>query len=135
MIRMMLKVPPAIRIFLATVWTAMILTLCLLPSRWLPAEESKKVAIPNLDKVIHAGLFGVFGLLWTWVGRSPARARAVVIGGFIVAVVSELGQGIEFIARDPDLMDGLADVAGLLIGVGFARVLWNLASPRASAEP
>src|ERR1700733_15052533 len=48
---------------LAIIWTLFILILMAIPGNMLPHEE--KTFIPNLDKLVHATLFGSFVFLWS----------------------------------------------------------------------
>src|SRR5206468_11906973 len=107
---------------LALAWTVLLGALWLVPGRWL-RDESKLlgVGVSHLDKVGHCGLFAVFGLLWARAGRGPRRGAWIVAGGVALAVLTEVGQGLPIVARDPDVLDALADVAGLLPGVAAAR--------------
>src|SRR5206468_3862690 len=77
--------------------------------------------VPQLDKLIHATLFAGFG--WLWI-RSLANRHFgwVLSAGVALAIITELVQGLSIIHRDPDVFDGLADVVGLTLGLGFA--LW-----------
>jgi VanZ family protein len=108
---------------LALAWTALILALCLTPSTWLPRSESHGPPlfnIPHFDKIVHVALFAGFGLLWCGALRSPGRLTRVLIAGLIFAVATEVLQGLPFVDRDPDLVDGLADAFGVVLGVGTA---------------
>ena len=54
------------RLLSAVLWTIVILILCWTPEIYLPVEEvpgSLGKIIP-LDKVVHAGIFAVFAILW-----------------------------------------------------------------------
>ena len=87
----------------------------------MPIDESQgfHFHIPNLDKLIHVILFAGFGYLWMQSGRlSRGCALAIVCAGLALTIVTELGQGTEFVGRDATLEDGLADVVGLSLAVG-----------------
>ena len=47
----------------ALLWTLFILILMAIPGKMLPQEET--TFIPNLDKLVHATLFGTFVFLWS----------------------------------------------------------------------
>jgi hypothetical protein len=119
------------RVFLAALWTGLLLVLCLLPGRFLH-EPRTGAGISHLDKVVHAGLFAGFSLLWLSASRSPRRMAFVLIGGFVLAVATELAQSLPAIARDTDPLDALADVAGVFIGWALER---GLAVRAVRAEP
>ena len=62
-------------------------------------------------------MFAGFGILW--MGALPPRRRlAVMVGGLALAGISEVGQGLPIVERDPSVLDALADSVGLLAGIG-----------------
>lgn len=74
---------------------------------------------PGVDKLVHAGLFLVLALTARWAG---VRER-VVAGGLVgYAAVSEVVQGTDLVGRDASVLDGLADVVGVLLGL----LVWRL---------
>ncbi len=109
----------------AVIWTALLITLCLLPRGMTPERDSGGPAlkIPHLDKVAHAGLFGGFGLFWTRAAASTTRLRTIFVLGVMLAVGTELAQALPIVARDPDVLDALADVVGLCAGMSVPRFL------------
>ena len=89
-----------------------------------PASEVP-TAPPGVDKVVHGLLFLVLALTGRWAGVG----RAVLGGGLVgYAVVSELVQGLTPLARSASVADLLADVIGVLAGLG----LWALVTRRTS---
>lgn len=108
----------------AWVCTLILLALCLAPKRWVPPGERVGSRIPHQDKLVHFGLFAAFGLCWARAGRasglSPARIAGVLAVSAVLAVGTEVAQGLEMIHRDPDPLDALADAAGAVAGVGLA---------------
>jgi hypothetical protein len=123
----------------AIAWTALILVACLVPQSWLdgggppgaPSWLDRLLAMSPIpaDKLVHAGLFGVFGLLWRWAGASWRRT---LVGGLVVGVVSELGQSIPGLDRQSDLSDLLADLAGLALALAICR---PRRAPTPASEP
>ena len=107
------------RLLLAWGWTLVILVLCWTPSDKLPLDKAVPsfFAFQHLDKLVHFGIFAVFGVVWMRAVTSPGRAAWVLAGGIALAVVSEVGQGLSIIARDPDVFDALADAVGVAAGV------------------
>ncbi len=113
---------PRAFVVLATVWTLLILVGCWLPARALPREETGVgFELPHQDKMVHATMFAGFGFLWMRAGRSTGRMRWVLGAGLVLAVVTELGQAIPFVNRDPGVLDGVADSVGLVLGVLGSR--------------
>ncbi len=109
------------RALLASAWTIVILALCLLPSDWLPVAEtrlsSSQFLVPR-DKIIHFGMFTILSSLWMRVRPSMGWMTLVVVGGLALAILTELGQGLPMVGRDPDRYDALADSVGTFVGVG-----------------
>jgi VanZ family protein len=117
------------RLATAILWTIVIMVLC-----WLPRGaihrleyESTWFKLPNFDKVVHAGIFVVFSLLWVRVWSSPRQRLWAIVGGFGLAVLTELGQLVPSVGRDASFADGLTDCAGVLLGIAVAPLLEPLA--------
>ncbi|WP_165221527.1 VanZ family protein [Aquisphaera insulae] len=128
-----------LRLGAALLWTAVILILCWTPGTYLPAAEGHGtfVEIAHLDKVVHAGMFVVFSVLWlrTTSGRLRDYLLVLAAGSFL-AVLTELVQTWEIINRDGELVDGITDVLGVLAGFPIYRSLqpryerWRLSRGR-----
>ena len=84
-------------------------------------EGSSWFDIPNLDKVVHWGIFVVFTVLWLRLGTSRWRYAWVALGGLALAVVTEMVQTLPWIGRDGGLDDGITDVIGVVLGLIVAR--------------
>ncbi len=108
------------RTSLAWIATVVIVALCLWPKAWMPVREKTASAPRHTDKVIHFAMFAAYGILWTR-GRTPTpkRAAAVFAGAVVLAVATELLQGLPVISRDPDPLDALADVVGGFMGIAL----------------
>jgi hypothetical protein len=108
----------------AAVWTLVILLVCWTPKRVVEEVEegSGWFHIPYFDKVVHAGIFLVFAVLWmrTRRARGPAGYAWVALAGLVLAVVSELGQTMSWVGRDASVGDTLTDWAGLAVGLLLA---------------
>jgi VanZ family protein len=113
------------RLSLAVLWTLTILALCWLPGDFVRdvEEESSLFEIPNLDKVIHWGIFLLFTTLWLRVGSSRWRFVWVGLAGLLLAILSELGQMLPIVGRDGNLADGVTDCIGVLLGIVLAPAL------------
>lgn len=108
----------------AIAWTVLLLGLILAPSRVLPDEKtfSTKESSLRPDLLIHFTLF--VGFAWSWIRatRSPWRWVAVTAAGLFLAIGTEWTQGFSILDRDPEVADGLADCAGVAVGLaGAAR--------------
>lgn len=103
----------------AWLWTAFLLVLCLLPRHLTPERSPVPLSanLPHLDKLVHVGLFAVFGLLWARALAPARRGWSVFAIGAMLAVGTELAQGLVVVDRDPDVLDALADLAGLGAGI------------------
>jgi hypothetical protein len=112
------------RAVLAWSWTLVILGLCWLPRDFLPEKERLPwlFFLPSFDKMVHLGLFAVFGFLWMRVGPSAHKGRWVLLAGLALATISELGQMSSIVNRDADLGDGLYDMIGVVSGIVAYRI-------------
>jgi VanZ family protein len=121
------------RVILAFVWTCLLLVACLVPGGWLRVNESGyHFGISHIDKLVHCTLFAGFGLLWIGAVRSRLGQLSVCVAGLILAPLTELGQTLPFVGRDSDPLDALADVVGLILGIGVVYALkeWSKAQGR-----
>ena len=83
-------------------------------------------APPGVDKVVHLLLFAVLAFTGRWAGMR-AGALAVLLVGY--AVVSELIQGLSPLARSASPADGVADAAGIALGL----LAWTVLARRWAA--
>ena len=97
-----------------------LLSLVVLFAPRTPSEQG----IPNLDKVVHAGLFLLLSATTWW--RFGARYAGLVV---VIAygAASEVIQSLALAHRDGDVRDFLADAAGALLGWVLVK---RLAAPR-----
>jgi VanZ family protein len=109
----------------ARLWTIFILILMAIPGNMLPHEE--KTFIPNLDKLVHATLFGSFVFLWSIYyairkdrnNHSDSRFVLILIIACLYGVATELMQKYIIPNRDYDIFDILADSVGAVLGLLF----------------
>ena len=98
---------------LAVGWALIIVAACSIPGTDLPEVEIKWI-----DKVAHFSLFLV--LAWLWLdaieGPTARRILRVLILGSVFGILTELYQGILPWERSPDILDALANTAGLVAG-------------------
>ncbi len=84
------------------------------------------VALPGLDKVVHAVLFLCLAVSGRWAGAGRDLLGGVLL---VYAAVSEVVQGLPALGRSMSLADWGADAVGVLIGLA----LWELATRRSPA--
>lgn len=110
----------------AFLWAVLILALTLSPASDLP--EATWITIYNVDKVIHAVLFGVLyfllmrGLMKQHTHEFYSRVVLwIVISVILYGAVIEILQSVLPIGRSGGLADWLADCAGTGIAYIFYR--------------
>ncbi len=112
----------------ALLWTVFIFILMAIPGNMLPHEE--KTFIPNLDKLVHATLFGTFVFLWSVYLdaknekkiNSWSRSISVLFIACLYGVGTELMQKYFIPNRDYDIYDILADSIGAILGFLFVNL-------------
>lgn len=98
------------------IWTGMIFFLLTIPTGTM--ESVPLLGIPNLDKIVHVILFGVF--VWLWCAYLSKNNKPLVI--FLVALAAAFyGVGMEFYqdrftTRAFELADIVADIVGAALG-------------------
>ena len=114
-----------VRLVMAVLWTLAILMMCWLPRDLLQSVEGKSsfFEIPNLDKIVHWGIFAIFSILWLRLGESRWRYGWVAFAGFALGAITEIVQTLPVIGRDGDVTDFLTDVCGVVIGLAVARLV------------
>lgn len=103
----------------AVLWTIVILILCWTPEIYLPVEEEPGSWFHSLplDKVVHVGIFAVFGVLWLRaLPASGNRFLWVGLAGTALAAITEIVQNVPIINREGEVQDWAADVVGMLSG-------------------
>ncbi len=110
------------RMLLASGWTLIVLILCWTPRQHLPTPEDQFATwrLPHLDKLVHLGMFALFGALWSMACPRGDRAWRIVLCGAALAALTEIGQLSPYVSRDADVYDALADVIGTIAGVAVA---------------
>jgi VanZ family protein len=99
-------------------WLGIALTLAV--SLMPPALDSSG---SHIDKIVH--LFGYAVLTFWWAQLVTRRRWKLAIAVVLFGVAIELLQGLTP-ARQPDLLDALANSSGVLLGWLAARLLPNL---------
>jgi VanZ family protein len=105
-----------------------------------PAPESIP-RLPYFDKLLHAGGYGLLGLLFCrayragWPGASiRSLARYAVLSTALFGLSDEIHQSF-VVFRTADAWDVLADAIGGTLGVGFYFMLLSLSGPRSASKP
>ena len=80
-------------------------------------------APPGVDKLVHLVLFAALALSGRWAGIGRSVLAPLLV---LYAAVSEVVQGVTPLQRSASLADLLADVLGVLVGLG----LWGLLTRR-----
>jgi len=109
----------------AVIWSGLILVLCWIPFRYVQQIEKKSpwFQIPDLDKVIHAGLFMILAILWLRFALPRRPIWAVLLGCFALGALSELVQMLPIINRTAELYDLATDCVGVVVGVAIAPLV------------
>jgi VanZ family protein len=123
-------------LYIPITWTILLWVLLCLPGSMLPNEKGFK--IPNLDKLVHVGLFGGFVFLWSlYLSKRSRNVRRLLWGFFIFYVIanffgvaSELIQRCCIPGRDYDLADIIADMTGAGLAYGLSNLLLLAGSGR-----
>lgn len=116
------------KIYVAVGWTLIIFILLALPGQMFPKEQGFK--IPNFDKVVHAGIFTVFVLLWCFYysTKQLPLQKLLRIFFYIFIIGASYGIGMEYVQkyfipfRDFDTGDIISDLIGSGLGYGISNV-------------
>ncbi len=99
-------------------WTALIIILLLIPAKQISKSE---ILIPHIDKIIHFGIFSLWGIIFQTETKSKFRVLYTVLIGSGFAVVSEFAQKYLTTTRTFDYFDILADFIGIIISIFIFR--------------
>lgn len=105
---------------LALLWTLLILVACTIPGKDIPS-----INIVSFDKFAHFSIFAGFGWLWMWAlqGTLASRLKWVLVSGIAYAIFTEIYQGFLPFEREPDPLDALANIVGLITAVLLYRTV------------
>lgn len=97
-----------------------------------PRAPRTSPGIPHFDKLVHAAMFCVLAVLAGAALNLRQRADSFRVGArwaIVFALYGALDEWSQrFVHRDPDVLDWLADVAGIALG---ALLYWSLPVSRA----
>ncbi|PWW23304.1 hypothetical protein JD79_02474 [Geodermatophilus normandii] len=83
------------------------------------------VAPPGVDKVVHLVLFAALAVAGRWAGTRPGPLAVLLLA---YGAVSEVVQALSALQRSGSVLDWLADVAG----VGLGLLLWAVGERRST---
>ncbi|HEV7380306.1 MAG TPA: VanZ family protein [Dyadobacter sp.] len=106
-----------IKLFTETKWMAWLWTLCILVACTIPGKSIPSAPVIGFDKLVHAGLFGVWIVLWLMATRRNALLYVVI--GVAYGIGLEFYQQLLPFDRTFDWWDALADAVGVLLGYYF----------------
>ena len=102
----------------AFVWAFIILILCTIPGNELP-----NLGFWNIDKVGHAGIFGILSCLLTYGFVKQKRFQSLKLKPFFISILfssfygasTEIIQGLFIYKRTAELNDFIADTLGSIL--------------------
>lgn len=118
-------------LFLLIVWTLILLSVLLAPigNIDIPVLEGFRYR----DKVVHFILFLITGLISVWATRFFSKFSARIVFGslfsLLLAFCIETGQ-LLLPYRDMSVYDLIADIAGLVFGMGLSAFIYNINAAR-----
>ncbi|ULQ51203.1 VanZ family protein [Flavihumibacter fluvii] len=120
--------------FLPYIWLVILHILLLIPMAG--SKEQELTFVPQLDKMVHTGLYAILTALWTlMIYQNKSLNKQQKTNWTIVLVILAIGDGIaiEFLQKTPwihrdfDWFDAVADgigaISGIFIGKYFHRKL------------
>lgn len=129
--------------WLAIGWTIVILALTLFPASDIPNTPFSR--IPHFDKIVHAGIFAVFVILWYGaLFRSKSAsdngktrqfqpmtllATVILIAVLLGLLIEIIQKDWQYIHRDFEWFDWLADTLGAFFGGAIANELFRIKTP------
>ncbi len=120
-----LLAPNKYSIWLAILWTSILLILCFKT----PSIE-KKVYFPSADKIVHFTFYFVFVILWSRyllyknILSKKSKSYLVIIA-ILLGILIEIGQSILTTTRQADILDVVANSLGALIGIYAVSIFYQ----------
>lgn len=100
----------------AIFWTLLILVACTWPGKDIPAAP-----VVGFDKIVHAGLF--IGWIVLWCLAYPHKRKMLVVIGMAYGLGLEFYQQLLPFERTFDWWDAVADAAGVLLGYSIVSLI------------
>ena len=103
----------------AIIWSVIVFILLVIPPEALNKE--RKIEIVQLDKIIHFLLFGIIAGLWAYYKKQ----QQIHFFTFLYIIVLTAAYGIateyvqEWVGRDFDVLDMVADATGAIVFVSW----------------
>lgn len=109
----------------AIIWGAVIFVIISMPPSAIPPTD--KLRIPDIDKIIHFGIFFVLGLLlvFGFVNSGGQQGKHFVISVLIGIAYGALTEYLQYcciMGRYGSFADFIADVFGTVFGALFIRI-------------
>ncbi len=104
---------------------------------WMRTTDLPDVVLLLPDKAWHAAVYAGLTLL-ARLGHPRAPLWRVAAGVGVFSAVVELGQGVCEAGRQVEMLDGLANLAGVLAGALLGAMIlmtWRQARRRAATRP
>ncbi|MGL4345217.1 MAG: VanZ family protein [Cellulosilyticaceae bacterium] len=101
-------------------------TILVLIGMFMPGDDIPSVGIPNMDKIVHFGMFfcivASFYLEYVWCYKKHPNGIMILMSLLCFAIATELLQGMTP-TRSCDVRDGMADMLGAITAFGISRWL------------
>lgn len=112
-----------------TIWVIIMLYLLFTPASGLP--KTKLINIPHSDKIIHAGMFAIFVIVFLYDSYkiNANLYRRTIFFLFVCIVFGIFTEYIQYMyieGRYGNIYDTIADFTGSIIGVTFFFLLKKL---------
>ena len=95
-------------------WSFLILIACTWPGKDIPSAP-----VAGFDKVVHAGLFMGWAILFLC--AYPSKMKPIIVSGIIYGMLLEIYQQLLPFDRTFDWWDALADAVGVILGWAIYR--------------
>ncbi len=112
------------------VWTALVITLSLVPSSNISLDNFQ---FKGVDKVAHFIMYTLLSLFWAvglkrqniYVGLRRHALRISAFGGFTLSVIIELLQEYVVVSRYFEVLDLIANGIGCIFGILLFKIIYK----------